>query len=122
MTLEGADTFSSREKRPRQSPLYEEAQQDRAIVLVGSSDLASNDQPTLGVCLNEENIPFEGEVLAVRSPNVEEVRMGAPSGVAIAPTSLPRPTGVGPSKKRFPDWVIVSTYVLPFERVEFTLL
>ena len=37
----------------------EEAQQDGAIVLVGSSDLASNDKLALGVCLNEANIPLE---------------------------------------------------------------
>ena len=62
MTLEGANTSSFGEKPPRQSPSDEEAQQDRAIVLVGSPDLASNDQFALGVCLNEANIPLEGEV------------------------------------------------------------
>ena len=117
VTLEGADTSSSGEKRPRQSPSYEEAQQDGTIVLVGSSDLASNDQSALGVFLNEANIPLEGEVPAVRPPNVEEVRMSAPSGVVIAPASLPRLTAAGPSKKRLLDWVIVNTYVPPLERV-----
>ena len=117
MTLEGADTSSSGEKRPRRSPSYEEAQQDQVIVLVGSPDLASNDQTTLGVSLNEANIPLEGEVPVVRPPNVEEVRMGAPSGVVIAPASSPKPTGTGPIKKRFPDRVIISTYVPPLERV-----
>ena len=43
VTLEGADTSSSGEKRPRRSPSDEEAQQDGAIVLLGSSDMASND-------------------------------------------------------------------------------
>ena len=43
MTLEGVDTSSSGEKRPRRSPSNEEAQQDGTIVLVGSLDLASND-------------------------------------------------------------------------------
>ena len=71
MTHEGADASSYGEKRPRRSPLDEEAQQDGAIVLVGSSDLASNDQPTLGVCLNEANIPLEGEVPAVIPPSVK---------------------------------------------------
>ena len=33
---------------------------------------------------------MEGEVPDVSPPNVEEVRMGAPSGVVIATTSLPR--------------------------------
>ena len=60
---------------------------------------------------------MEGEVLTVSPPNVEEVGMGAPSGVVIALASSPRPTGFGPSKKRFPDRVIVSTYVSPLERV-----
>ena len=103
MTLEGADASSSGEKRPRWSPAYEEAQQDGAIVLVGSLDLASNDQPYLGVYLNEVNIPLEGEAPVVSPLNVEEVRMGAPSGVVITPASLPKPTGARPSKKRFPD-------------------
>ena len=117
VTLEGADTSSSEEKRPRQSPSDEEAQQDGAIVLARSPDLASNDQLTLGVCLNEANIPLEGEVLAMIPPSVEEVGMGAPSGVIIALAPPPRPIGVGPSMKRFPNWVIVSKYVPPSERV-----
>ena len=117
MTLEGEDTFSSGEKRLRRSPSDEEAQQDGAIVLMGSPDLASNDQLALGVCLNEENIPLEWEVLVVSPSNVEEVGMGTPSRVVIAPASPPRPTGAGPSKKRFLDRIIVSTYVLPLERV-----
>ena len=78
VTFEGADTPSSGEKRPRRSPSYEETQQDGAIVLVGSSDLASNDQPTLRVYLNEANIPLEGEVLDVSPLNVEEVGIGSP--------------------------------------------
>ena len=61
-------------------------------MLVGSLNLASNDQPALGVCLKEANIPLEGEVSAVRSLNVEEVRMGAPSWVAITPASSLKPT------------------------------
>ena len=73
-----------------------------AIVLVGSPDLDSNDQPALGVCLNEENIPLEGEVLVVSPPKVEEVGMGAPSVVVIALASPPRPTDVGPIKKKVP--------------------
>ena len=43
VTLEGANTSSSGEKRPRQSPSYEEAQKDEAIVLVETLNLASND-------------------------------------------------------------------------------
>ena len=45
----------------------------------------------------------EGEVPVVSPLNVEEVGMGAPSRIVIAPTSPPRPTDVGPSKKRFFD-------------------
>ena len=48
-----------------------------AIVLVGSLDLSSNDQTTMLACLNEENIPLKGEVLAVSPPNVEEVGRGS---------------------------------------------
>ena len=43
--------------------------------------------------------------------------MGAPLGVVIAPASPPRLAGSGPSKKRFPDRVIVSMYVPPLEMV-----
>ena len=49
VTLEGADTSSSWEKRPRRSPSDEKAQQDReglvgwATILMGSPNLASND-------------------------------------------------------------------------------
>ena len=79
--------------------------------------MASNDQSALGVCLNEANIPLEGEVSAVSPPSVEEVGMGVPSRVVIPPASQPRPTSVGPSKKRLPDRVLVSMYVPPLERV-----
>ena len=44
-TLEGEATSSSGEKQPRQSPSYEGAQKDWAIVSVESPYLASNDQP-----------------------------------------------------------------------------
>ena len=59
-TLEGVATSSSRKNRPRRFPSYEEAQKDGAIALVESPDLASNDQPTLGDCPTEANIPLEG--------------------------------------------------------------
>ena len=106
MTLKGVDTSSSGEKKPRWPPSDEQTHQDEAIVMVGSPNLASNDKPALGVCLNEASIPLEEEEPAVSPPSVEKVGTGAPSGVVIAP-----------SKKRFPDRVIVSTYVLPLERV-----
>ena len=60
---------------------------------------------------------MEREVAIVSPPNVEEVGLGSPSRVVIALASLPRPTGAKPSKKRFLDRVIVSTYVPPLERV-----
>ena len=53
----------------------------------------------------------------MRSPNVENVRMGALSEVAIALVSPLRPIGTGPSKKRFLDRVIVITSIPPLERV-----
>ena len=70
-TLEGVATSSSREKRPRWSPLDEEAQKDMPIALVESLDLASNKQLALGDCLVEANIPLEGEVPAVNPLSVE---------------------------------------------------
>ena len=44
--------------------------------------------------------------------------MGVPLGVVIAPASSPKSTGTGPSKKRLPNLVLVSTHVLPLERVD----
>ena len=88
-----------------------------------SPDLASNDQPALGVFLNEDNTPLEEGVSAASPPNVEEVRMGAPSGVVTDPKHPPPPppppksTSIGLSKKRLPNRVLVSTYVSPLERV-----
>ena len=82
-----------------------------------SSDLASSDKPALGVCLNEASTPLEEGVLAASPSNVEEVGMGAPSEVVTAPTPPPKSTDIGPSKKRLPERVIVSTYVRPLERV-----
>ena len=40
-----------------------------------SSDLASNDQLALRVCLDEANTPLEEGVPATSPPNVEEVGM-----------------------------------------------
>ena len=77
----------------------------------------SNDQPALGICLNKANMPLDGEVPTVSPPSVEEVGLGAPSGVVIAPTPPPKPTSAGPRKKRLPDRLLVSTYVPPLERV-----
>ena len=82
-----------------------------------SLDLASSDQPALGACLNEANTPLEEGVPVVSPPNVEEVRMGAPSGVVTAPTPPPKSIGAEPSKKRLLDRVLVSMYVSPLEMV-----
>ena len=90
---------------------------DWAIVSVESPDLASNDQLTLGVCLNEANTPLDEGVLDASPPNVEVVGMGAPSGVVTALAPPLKSTSTGPSKKRLPYRVLVSTYVPPLERV-----
>ena len=82
-----------------------------------SPDLASNDQPALGVCLKEANPPSEEGVPATSPQDVEEVRMGAPSGVVTTLAPLPKSTGTKPSKKQLPDRVLVRTYVSPMERV-----
>ena len=50
-------------------------------------------------------------------PSVEEVGMGASSGVVITSAPSPKSTGAGPSRKWMPDLVMVSTYVPPLERV-----
>ena len=76
-TPKGEATSSSREKRPRRSPSDEGAQNDWIIVSLESLDLASNDQPALGVCLNEANTPPKEGVLVASPPNVEEVGIGA---------------------------------------------
>ena len=73
-------------------------------------DLASNDQPALGISLNKANIPLEREVPVVSPLSVEEVGMGVPSGVVTAPTS-------SPEQETIADRVLVSTYVPPLERV-----
>ena len=82
-----------------------------------SPDLASSDQSALGVCLNETDTPPKERVSAVSASNVEEVGMGAPSGVVLAPAPSLKPTDAGQSKKQLPNQVMVSTYVLPLERV-----
>ena len=45
-----------------------------------SSNLASSDQPTLGVCLNETDTPLEEGVPAASPSNVEEVGTSAHQG------------------------------------------
>ena len=82
-----------------------------------SPDLASHDQPALGVCLNKTDAP-PGEGVLVASPsNVEEVGTCTPSGVIATSVPPPKSTSAGPSRKRMPDRVVVSTYVPPLERV-----
>ena len=117
MALEGEATFSFGEKRPRRSPLDEGAQEDCALILVESLDLASHDQSTLGVCLNETDAPLEDGVPAASPSNVEEVGTGGPLGVIATPAPPPKSTGVGLSKKQMLVWVVVSTYVPSLERV-----
>ena len=56
-----------------------------------------------GATSMEEGVP------TARPPNVEEVGMGAPSGVVTAPAPLPKSIGARPSKKRLPDRVLVDT-------------
>ena len=100
MTLEGIDTSSYGEKRPRRSPSNAEAQKEWAIVLEKFLDLASDYPLALGDCLAKTNIPLE--VLAGNPPSVEEVRMDAPSEVVIAPAPPPDLTRFCPRKKWLP--------------------
>ena len=55
VTLEDEAISSFGEKRPGRSPSNDEAQKNWAIVLVESPNLASSDQPALGIFLNEAN-------------------------------------------------------------------
>ena len=73
MALEGEATSSFEKKLPRRSPSEEGAQEGCAIISVESPDLASHDQPTLGVYLNETDAPLDEGVPAVSPSNVEEV-------------------------------------------------
>ena len=91
-----------------------EAQKEWAIVLVEFLDQASDDQPTLGDCLVEANIPPDEGVSVASPPNVEDP---SPSRVVSSPVPPSKPTNIGPSKKRVLDRVLMSTYVPPLERV-----
>ena len=115
--LEGETTSSSCGKRARQSPPNEGAQKNWAIVSVESPDLTSNDQLALGDLLNEAGMSLEEGVPVGSSPSVEEVGEDAPAGVVTASVPLPKLASTGPSKKRLPNRVLVSTYVPSLERV-----
>ena len=90
---------------------------NQSATLKGVATSSSNDQPALGVSVNEANTPLEEGVVVASPPSVEEVGMGAPLRVATAPVPSPKPTGASPSKKRLPDQVLVSMYVPPLEKV-----
>ena len=114
--LEGETTSSSCGKRARQSPPNEGAQKDWAIVSVESPDLTSNDHLALGDRLNKAGMSLEEGVPVGSSPSVEEVGEDALAGVVTALMPPPKLAGTEPSKKRLPNWVLVSTYVPPLER------
>ena len=61
--------------------------------------------------------PLEEGVLTTSPSNVAEVGTGAPSEVITTPLPPSKSTGTRPSRKRMIDWVVVSTYVSPLERV-----
>ena len=63
-TLEGEAICNSGEKQSRRSLSDERAQKDWAIVLVESSNQASDDQPALGDCLVEAS---KGEVSSLHA-------------------------------------------------------
>ena len=44
-------------------------------------------------------------------------KLGEPLGVTVAPMLPPKPVDTESSRKRPPDWVLLSTYVPPQERI-----
>ena len=71
----------------------------------------------MGGSISEANTSLEEGVLIASPPSGEEVGMGTPLGVVTALAPPPKSIDIKPSKKQLPDRVLVSTYVLPRERV-----
>ena len=82
-----------------------------------SPDRASNDQLVLKGAPNEAGAPLDEGIPAGGPSNVDEIGDEAPLGVAAAPILPPRPADTEPDRKRMPDWVLLSTYVPPQERI-----
>ena len=110
---EGETTPRSDGKRLRRSSPDEEAQKDWVIISVDSPDRVPNDQPTLEGAPNEADASLEEGVPVGGPPNINEIGENAPSGVAATLMLRSRPVNTKPSRKRLPDRLLLSTYVLP---------
>ena len=78
-----------------------------------SPDRAPNDQPVLEGAPNEADASLEEGIPAGGPLNIDEIGENAPSGVAAALMLWNRPADTEPSRKRLPDRLLLSTYVLP---------
>ena len=82
-----------------------------------SPDPAFNDQPILEGAPSEAGAPLEKGILVCGPSNVDEIGERALSGVVSAPILPPRPVDTESSRKRLLDQVLLSTYILPQERI-----
>ena len=82
-----------------------------------SPDQAPSDQSTLEGSPNEAGATLEEGVLITGPSDVYEIRDEALPGLADAPVCPPKSTGVGSSRKRMPDRLLLSTYVSSLERI-----
>ena len=78
-----------------------------------SPDRAPSDHPALEGVPNEANASLEQGILVRGTRYVNEIGENSPSGVIAAPMIPPRSTDTEPSRKRLPDWLLLSMYVLP---------
>ena len=71
----------------------------------------------LGVCANEAGTPLKEGVLTASPPRVEEIGQDASSREVYALAPPPKPISFRRSRRQLPDQVLLSTYVLPLEKV-----
>ena len=66
---------------------------------------------------NEAGAPLEEGIPTGGPSNVDEIGEEDPLGVATTSMLHLRPADTEPSRKRLPEWVLLSTYVPPHERI-----
>ena len=115
--LKGETTPFSDRKCLKLSSLDEETQKDWVVILVDYPDRASNDQSVLEGAPSEADAPLEEGISTEGPSNIDGIGEGAPSGVATAPSLLPRPEDTESNRKRLLDLVLLSTYVPPQESI-----
>ena len=79
---------------------------------MNSPDPAFIDQPVLESAPSEAGAPLEEGIPTWGPSNVDEIGEVAPSWVDASPILQPRPTDTESSRKRPPDQVLLSMYVL----------